>query len=81
MKIRNISHDLPLKVFQEAKEHYYDNITHHCIAINKAEFEGKLRDMAVTYDKKRYAVEIITMHPIRPYQKHGRISSGRWKKI
>ena len=81
LKVRNIPHNLPKKIFQEAREHYYDTATGHCIAIDKCDFEGKIRDMALTYDKKRYAVEIITVHPLKPYQKHSRINSGRWKKI
>ena len=81
LKIRNIPYDLPKKIFQEAREHYHDTATGHCVAIDRCEFEGKVRDMAVTYDSKRYAVEIITVHPLKPYQKHSRINSGRWKKI
>ncbi len=81
LKIRNISHDLPKTIFKEAKEHYYDTATGHCVAIDKCEFEGKIREIALSYDNKRYAIEIITVHPIKLYQKHSRINSGRWKKI
>ncbi|OGW94455.1 MAG: hypothetical protein A3K16_04225 [Omnitrophica bacterium RIFCSPLOWO2_01_FULL_45_24] len=81
LNVRNIPHNLPKRIFQEAKEHYYDSATGHCMAIGKYEFEGKIRDVALTYDDKRYAIEIITIHPIRPYQKHSRINSGRRKKI
>ena len=81
LNVRNIPHNLPKRIFQEAKERYYDIATGHCVAIDRREFEGKIRDMVLTYDDKRYAVEIITLHPIRPYQKHSRINSGRWKKI
>lgn len=81
LKIRNIPHNLPKKIFQESKEHYYDTATGHYVAIDKCAFEGKIRDIVITYDNKQYAAEIITIHPIRPYQKHSRINSGRWKKI
>ncbi|OGW82699.1 MAG: hypothetical protein A2987_03565 [Omnitrophica bacterium RIFCSPLOWO2_01_FULL_45_10] len=81
LKIRDIPHHLPKRIFQEAKEHYYDTATGHYVAIDKCEFQGKIREMALTYDNKRYAAEIITIHPIKAYQKHSRISSGRWKKI
>lgn len=56
-------------------------ITGHRVAIGKANVEGKIRELAVTYDKKRYAAELITIHPIRPYQKHSRVNSGRWKRL
>jgi hypothetical protein len=81
LKIRNIPYNLPKKIFREAREHYHDTATGHCVAIYRCEFEGKIRDMALTYDSKRYAVEIITIHPLKSYQKHSRINSWRWKKI
>jgi hypothetical protein len=81
LKVRNIPYDLPKDIFKEAKEHYYDIITKHCVALEKIEFAGKIREMAVSYDSKKYATELITIHPIRQYQKHSRISSGRWRKI
>lgn len=80
LKVRNIPHDLPRKVFERAREHYYDNLTKHYVAIHQVEFGGKIRDVALTYDTKNDLVEIITIHPIKPYQKLSRINSGRWKK-
>lgn len=81
LEVRNIPHNLPKKIFQDAKERYYDAATGHYVAIARCDFEGKMRDMALTYDNKRYAIEIITVHPLKPYQKYSRINSGRWKKI
>lgn len=79
LKIRNIPDDLPRKVFKQAKEHYYDRLTNHYIAIHEVEYEGKMREMAAVYDKGKDSVEIITVHPLRMYQKLSRINSGRWK--
>lgn len=79
--IRNIPHNLPRKIFQEASEHYYDNLTKHYIAIHKVKYEEEYREMIAVYDKKKDLIEIITVHPVKPYQKHSRISSGRWKRI
>lgn len=82
LSIRNIPYNLPRKIFQEANEHYYDNLTKHYIAIHKVKYVvEEYREMIVAYDKKKDLIEIITVHPIRPYQKHSRISSGRWKRI
>lgn len=80
LRIRKIPHDLPYKIFRDAKEHYYDTQTNHYIAVCEVKFEGKIREMALSYDRHQNLVEIITVHPIKSYQKHGRISSGRWKK-
>lgn len=79
LKIRNIPYNLPREIYHHAEEHYFDTLTKHYIAIHKVAFEGKIREMALTYDKKEGVVEIITVHPIKPYQKFSRINSGRWK--
>lgn len=81
LKLRDIPRDFPRKIFQQAKEHYYDNLTNHCVAIHQIEFEGKIRETALIYDREKDLIEIITIHPIKPYQKLSRINSGRWKKI
>jgi len=81
LKIRNIPYDLPRKVFQQTKERYYDTLTKHYIAIHEVEFEGKNREVALTYDKEKDFIAIITLHPIKLYQKQSRINSGRWKKL
>lgn len=74
-------HDMPRKIFEESKEHYYDRQTGHYIALLKVGFKDKVREMALTYDKKGGTAELITLHPIKPYQKHSRINSGRWERI
>lgn len=80
--IRGIPHDLPRTIFEKASEHYYDNGTGHYVALHRIDFKGKLRVMALTYDRfeHEHRVELITLHPIKPYQKYGRIKSGRWKR-
>ena len=78
LKTRDIPYDLPRRVFELAQERYYDNLSKHSIAIHQIKFGGKIREMVLVYDKKRNSVEIITMHPIKLYQKYSRIHSGRW---
>ena len=83
LKLRKIPYDLPRKIYQIAKERYYDDLTKHYVAVYKIEFKGKDRDMALVYDKRKDLdlAELITIHPIKPYQKHSRINSGRWRKL
>jgi hypothetical protein len=81
LKVRNIPHAFPKKIFEEAKEHYYDNVTGHYIAIHKLEFSKRVREFALTYDRKKDIIELVTVHPLKTYQKIARISSGRWQKI
>ena len=81
LEVRDIPYDLPRKIFEKASEHYYDNGPGHYVALYRVNFKDKLREMALTYDQFEHKVELITLHPIKPYQKHSRINSGRWKKI
>jgi len=81
LKVRGIPSHLPKKIFKEAKEHYYDSLTQHYVAVHKLKFINKLREVAVTYDKKEKVIEIITIHPLKTYQKIARINSGRWRRI
>jgi hypothetical protein len=81
LKARKIPSSLPKKIFREAKEHYYDNVTGHYVAVHKVEFNYKLKEFALTYDRKGDAIEIITIHPLKPYQKMTRINLGRWRTI
>lgn len=81
LRTRNIPYNLPSGIFKRSKEHYYDILTKHYIAVHKIKFKGKNREMALTYDRKEDVIEIVTVHPIKVYQKYSRIHSGRWKKI
>ena len=81
LKMRDIPSSLPKKIFKESKEHYYDCLTAHYVAVHKLRFKNKFREFALTYDKKENVIEIITVHPIKPYQKITRLNSGRWQKI
>lgn len=81
MKLRDIPYAMPKKVYEEAEERYYDTSTSYHIAIKKLNYAGKIRTMAVTYNKHGNKIEIITIHPIKEGQKEKRISSGRWMRI
>lgn len=83
LKIRKIPYDLPRRIYQQAKERYYDNLTKHYAGVHKVKFKGKVREMVLIYDKRKDLdlIELITIHPIKPYQKYSRINSGRWRKL
>ncbi len=79
--LRKIPRDLPLKVFQQADERFVDEETGNYIAVKKAQYHGKQRDIMVAYDEKEGKIEIITIHPLKEGQKENRIKSGRWRKL
>jgi hypothetical protein len=81
IKLRHIPGFLPKEIYLEAKERYFDVQTGHMVAIKEVEFAGKLREVMVCYDEKRDKVEVITIHPLKAYQKLHRIQTGRWRKL
>ncbi len=81
LKLREIPYDLPRTIYQISKEHYFDKKTLKKIAVKKVKYKDKLREMAVIYDKLDNQVNIITIHPLKIYQKLSRIKSGRWQKL
>ena len=82
IKFRHIPDSLPKEIYLEAEERYFDVQTRHVIAIKEIEFAGRLREVMVCYDEKSGdRVEIVTIHPLKAYQKLNRIKTGRWQKL
>jgi hypothetical protein len=76
MKVRKIPEGLPKNVWEEAEERYFDTKTSYQIAVKKIDYKGKQREMIVVYDEKGYEVWIVTVHPLKSYEKQARIKSG-----
>ena len=81
LKLREIPYLLPKEIYQTSKEHYFDKETLKKVAINRVKFKEKLREMAVIYEEINNQINLITIHPLKKYQKISRIKSGRWQKI
>jgi len=76
MKIREIGEDLPKRIYEKSDERYFDTKTGYSVAIDEAFYKDKLREMAVAYEEAVNEVRIITIHPIKPYEKINKIKSG-----
>ncbi len=81
LKLREIPYFLPKEIYQTSKEHYFDKETFKKIAIKKIKFKNKLREMLVVYEEINNQINLITIHPLKNYQKISRIKSGRWQKL
>jgi hypothetical protein len=81
LKLREIPYSLPKKIYQTSKEHYFDRETGKKIAIGKVRYKNKLREMTVVYEEINEQINLITIHPLKKYQKLSRINSGRWQKL
>jgi len=81
LKLREIPYFLPRRIYQTSKERYFDTETQKKIAVGKARYKNKLREMAVIYEEMNDQIILITVHPLKKYQKLNRIKSGRWQKL
>ncbi|MCD6500700.1 hypothetical protein J7K42_01635 [bacterium] len=81
LKTREIPYSLPKKIYQTSKEHYFDKETLKKVAVKKVKFKKRLREMAVIYEEINSQINLITIHPLKNYQKISRIKSGRWQKL
>ena len=79
--LRQIPKGLPKEIYLTPDERYYDSSTRYRIALKKMEYIGRNRDIIVCYEEAEDKVDIITIHPLKTYQKLQRVKSGRWKKI
>lgn len=80
MRIREIGDNLPRKIYEKSKEIYFDFHTEYYVAVSEAYYKGKTREMAVTYEETADEVKIITIHPLKLYEKLSKIRRGRWQK-
>ena len=76
--LRRIPRHLPRSVYQRARELFYDNRTGNLVAIARARYGGRFREMMVAFSEKKDEVILVTVHPLKPRQKANRIASGRW---
>ncbi|MBU4299409.1 hypothetical protein KJ636_05195 [Patescibacteria group bacterium] len=81
LKLREIPYYLPREIYQTSKEHYFDKETLKRVATKEVKFKGKLREIAVIYEETNEQINLITIHPLKTYQKISRIKSGRWQKV
>jgi hypothetical protein len=81
LKLRGIPHDLPKKIYFTATERYFDKETQKIVAVKSALHKSKKRELAVIYQEDENMVRLITIHPLKEYQKISRIKLGRWQKL
>jgi len=81
LRIREIPYTLPKEIYYEAKERYFDSATQKLVAVSFAKYRGKIREFSLIYEETEEEIRLITIHPLKTYQKLGRIQSKRWKKI
>ena len=81
LRLRLMPSELPRVIYQNPQEVYLDTVTGLSIAVGQADYQGKIRDLAVAFREDEYKVVLITIHPLKLNQKLHRITSGRWRKL
>lgn len=81
MKLRGVPQAVPVEIWREAKERYYDRATEHSIAVMTCKIKERVREWALSYDEKEGVIQLITAHPIKELQKLSRIKTGRWQRL
>ena len=79
MALRDIESGLPEMVFNQADKHYTDTQTGNFVAVKRVMFQGKERDVALSYNKLSGDILLITLHPLQDGQRERRVKSGRWQ--
>ena len=80
LKIRQIPHSYPKKIYEEPEQTFFDTAEKTNIAVKKLMYNAKLRNMMIAYEQRDYIIEIITIHPIRDEQIMNRQLTRRWIK-
>ena len=78
LDLRSIPRQLPRRIYHRAKELFFDNLTGNFVAVARARYAGKIRDMMVAFSEKKDEIVLVTVHPLKPQQKANRVASGRW---
>jgi len=81
LRLREIDHDLPKQVFEEAAERYLDTETGHFVAVMSKPLYDREREVMVAYDIEEETAVLLTIHPLKDGQKDSRIRSGRWRTL
>ena len=78
LALRRIPEQLPRRIYKRAKERFFDTATGNFVAVARARYAGKIREMAVSFAEDGESIMLITVHPLQAHQKNNRIVSGRW---
>lgn len=77
-RLRDFPEGLAETILRDADGHYRNGMSGWNIAVKRIAFQGKERDVALTYTVDRNEIVLITIHPLKEGQKDQRIESGRW---
>ena len=78
LALQQIPEQLPRRIYLRAKEWFFDTITQHRVAVARACYAGKMREMAVSFEDDGETVALITIHSLKERQKMNRIDARRW---
>lgn len=78
MVLRGVPKGLPETIYREADRYLLDTQTGVLEAVKRCFFQGRDRDMALSYTRSGEDVLLVTLHPLKEDQVERRLRSGRW---
>lgn len=68
-------------LFRNADNYYYDNLTDRFVAVKRARFKGRERDIALAYEiASGDVIVFVTITLLKERQQQNRVSAGRWER-
>ena len=67
-------------LFRNADSYYYDRVTGRFVAVKRAYFKGRERDIALAYEIESDVIVFVTITLLKERQQQNRVSSGRWER-
>ena len=67
-------------LFQNADNYYRDLLRGRFVAVKRAYFKGRERDIALVYEIEDNSIVFVTITMLKEGQQQNRVSSGRWER-
>lgn len=67
-------------LFRDADSYYYDHLRGRFVAVKRAYFKGRERDIALVYETDDNGIVFVTITMLKEGQQQNRVSSGRWER-
>ena len=67
-------------LFRNADNYYYDCLRGRFVAVKRAHFKGRERDIALVYEIEDDSVVFVTITVLKERQQQNRVSAGRWER-
>ena len=79
-EIREFPDGFAETLFRDADSYYRDHLRGRFVAVKRANFKGRERDIALVYEIENNGIVFVTIIVLKERQQQNRVSSGRWER-